>query len=184
MKFRHAPRSIIDDNVHAVASQEQARDTFGTLQFVAQATRFFGRDRQDSLTKFLFEPWRACRRRATCPGASERPGGSARLRRGRRWMMRMATPSEYQVVENAPEVAARDRIDAVGRLVEQEHLGRMDQRAHEAELLLHAAGELARQAGRGTRSCRPLASKLRRAALALARGRRTGRRRSECSRRR
>ena len=49
-----------------------------------------------------------------------------------------------QPVENAPEVAARHRIDAGGRLVEQQHLRRVDQRADEAELLLHAAGELCR----------------------------------------
>ncbi len=48
-----------------------------------------------------------------------------------------------QPVENAPEIAPRHRIDAGGRLVEQQHLRRVHQRAGEAELLLHAAGQRA-----------------------------------------
>ncbi len=51
-----------------------------------------------------------------------------------------------QLVEDPPEVAARDGIDAVGRLVQEQHPRRVDQRAGQAELLLHAAGEVARQA--------------------------------------
>ncbi len=48
-----------------------------------------------------------------------------------------------ELVEDAPEVAPRHRIDAVGRLVQKQHLGRVDERAGEAELLLHAARQLA-----------------------------------------
>ena len=51
-----------------------------------------------------------------------------------------------QLIEDPPEIAARDGIDAVGRLVEEEHLGRVDRGAGEAEFLFHAAGEIARQA--------------------------------------
>ena len=47
-----------------------------------------------------------------------------------------------QPVENAPEVAPRHRIDAGGRLVEQQDFGRVDERAGEPELLLHAARQL------------------------------------------
>ncbi len=50
-----------------------------------------------------------------------------------------------QFVENAPEIAPRNRIDAGRRLIEQNHFGPMNQRADQAQLLLHAAGELARQ---------------------------------------
>ena len=52
-----------------------------------------------------------------------------------------------EFVENAPEVAARNRIDARGGLVEQDHLGAMNERADQAEFLLHAAGEFAGHAG-------------------------------------
>ena len=51
-----------------------------------------------------------------------------------------------QLVKDPPEVAARDRIDAVGRLVQEQHSRRVDQRAGQAEFLLHAAGEVSRQA--------------------------------------
>ncbi len=53
-------------------------------------------------------------------------------------------PLAAQAVENAPEVAPRHRIDAGGRLVEQQHLRRVDERAGEPELLFHAARQLAR----------------------------------------
>ena len=51
-----------------------------------------------------------------------------------------------ELYEDSPEIAARNGIDAVGRLVEKEHFGRVDQRAGQTELLFHAAGELAGQA--------------------------------------
>src|SRR5207253_3169641 len=47
-------------------------------------------------------------------------------------------------VDQLPELAARERIDTGGRLVEDQEVGFMDQRAAKAELLLHAARELAR----------------------------------------
>ena len=50
-----------------------------------------------------------------------------------------------QLVKDPPEVAARDGIDAVGRLVEKQDPRRVDQRAGQPELLLHPAGEVARQ---------------------------------------
>ena len=50
-----------------------------------------------------------------------------------------------QLVKDAPEVAARNRIDAGGRLIQQDHLGPMNERADQAELLLHAAGKFAGQ---------------------------------------
>ena len=46
-------------------------------------------------------------------------------------------------VDEVPELAARQRIDAGRRLVEDEKVGIVDERAAEAELLLHAAGKLA-----------------------------------------
>src|ERR1700722_9189179 len=46
-------------------------------------------------------------------------------------------------IEHRPEFAARNRIDAVGRLVEQQHARGVYQRANQAELLLHSTGELA-----------------------------------------
>ena len=51
-----------------------------------------------------------------------------------------------EFVKDAPEVAPRNGIDARGRLVEQNHLGPVNQRADQAELLLHSAGEVSRQA--------------------------------------
>ena len=48
-----------------------------------------------------------------------------------------------ELVEDAPEVAARHRVDAVGWLVEEEDLRRVNEGTGEAELLLHPAGEIA-----------------------------------------
>ncbi len=50
----------------------------------------------------------------------------------------------HQFVQDGPEVAARDGIDAVRRFIQEEHAGMMQQRAHQRELLFHAARELAR----------------------------------------
>ena len=51
----------------------------------------------------------------------------------------------HQVADDLPQLAPRQRIDADRRLVEQQQLGRAHQRAGEAELLLHAAGQPAGQ---------------------------------------
>ena len=48
-----------------------------------------------------------------------------------------------EAAEQIPELAARDRINARGRLVEKEDVGAMHERAAERELLLHAARERA-----------------------------------------
>src|SRR5581483_1858420 len=47
-----------------------------------------------------------------------------------------------QLIENRPEIAPGNRIHAIGRLVQKQHAGLMQQRAHERELLFHAAGKL------------------------------------------
>ena len=49
----------------------------------------------------------------------------------------------HQLIENGPEIAARNRIDAVGGLVQKQHLRLVQQRAHQRQLLFHAAGEIA-----------------------------------------
>ena len=54
-------------------------------------------------------------------------------------------PLPQQLVKDPPEVAARDGVHAVGRLVEEQDLRRVDQGAGQAELLLHPPGEIARQ---------------------------------------
>ena len=66
-------------------------------------------------------------------------------------------------IENLPEIAARDRIDSVCRLIEQNHARRMNQRADKAEFLLHSARQVSRQtaaklgeAGGGQQFGRPL----------------------------
>src|SRR5690348_11282855 len=51
-----------------------------------------------------------------------------------------------QGMENAPEIAARNRIDTGSWLVEQNYLRCMNERAHQAKLLLHSAGEISGQA--------------------------------------
>src|SRR5216683_4761983 len=53
----------------------------------------------------------------------------------------------HQRIQHRPEFAPRNRIDAVGRLVEQQHLRRVNQRAYQSKLLLHPTRELARETG-------------------------------------
>ena len=48
-------------------------------------------------------------------------------------------------MHHAPQLAARDRIDADARFVQQQHLGFAHQRVGQSQFLLHAAGQLARQ---------------------------------------
>ncbi len=50
------------------------------------------------------------------------------------------------LVDDEPQVAPRDGVDAERRLVEEQDLRLVDEGAAEAELLLHAAGELAGEA--------------------------------------
>ena len=49
----------------------------------------------------------------------------------------------HQPYDDVPQFAARQRIDADRRLVEQEHVRRPDQRAGKPKLLLHAARQIA-----------------------------------------
>ena len=54
-----------------------------------------------------------------------------------------AGPIGADLIDQVPELPARQRIDAGRRLIEDQEVRVMDQRAAEAELLLHAAGQLA-----------------------------------------
>src|SRR6266498_753068 len=54
-------------------------------------------------------------------------------------------PSVHEPPDQRPEVAARDRVHARGRLVEEDEPGRVDERAGQREALAVAAGELARE---------------------------------------
>ena len=86
-------------------------------------------------------------------------------------------------VDQVPELPARERIDAGGRLVQNQQVGVVDQRAAEAELLLHAARELAAPAGR-RRGRGPVRGEQRgdaRAAARRGRGRRGGAKKSTFS---
>ena len=86
-----------------------------------------------------------------------------------------------QRIEDLPELAARQRVHARGRLVEQQHARRVDQRAGQAELLFHAAGELAGKALAELRHVRCDEHGLRRALATARAAPRTGPRRSGCS---
>ena len=94
-------------------------------------------------------------------------------------LTKIVVPAAIDAVENAPELAARDRIDAGRRLVEQDRRRAVNQRACQRELLLHAAGELFGQAARRTASGRKSSSSVRARAVELGRAaRRRCRRRS------
>ena len=86
-----------------------------------------------------------------CPGAAAARGRSARPRRDRRWprprpCRRRGLPPAWP--DDRPEFAARHRIDADRWLVQQQQARARQQRAGQAQLLLHAAGQLARPAAR------------------------------------
>ena len=53
-----------------------------------------------------------------------------------------AGPGGPHAVQQLPELPPRQRVDARGRLVQDEEVGIVDQRAAQAQLLLHAPGEL------------------------------------------
>ena len=57
-----------------------------------------------------------------------------------------AGPVGTDALDEFPELPSRQRVDAGGGLVEDQQVGIVDQRATEAELLLHAAGQLAGEA--------------------------------------
>ncbi len=56
-----------------------------------------------------------------------------------------AGPVLADVVDQRPELAARQRVDAGGGLIEDQQVRVVHQRAAQAHLLLHAAGQLARR---------------------------------------
>ena len=54
------------------------------------------------------------------------------------------TPDADELIDEAPELAARHRIDAAGRLVEKDDRRLVEDRAAERQPLPPAAGEVAR----------------------------------------
>ena len=132
---RHRPQTHERDRPpagRACARRQRVASTCARLAAdVTASTAFAGEYASSGLA--------ADRKRATCLGASAPRDGSARLRRDRRWRSESPRPRSPERIENPPEIAPRNRIDAVGRLVEQKHFGRVDQRADQAELLLHSA---------------------------------------------
>ena len=62
---------------------------------------------------------------------------------GGRYQHGHGRPIGADLRDQLPELAARERIDACRRLVEDQQIGIVHQRAAETELLLHAAGKLA-----------------------------------------
>ena len=83
--------------------------------------------------------------------------------------------------EQPPEFPARHRVDAGGRLVEQDHGGLVHERAGQRELLLHAARQPVGQAAAERRQLHHLEQTV--AALPVVGARRESRRRRRCSRR-
>src|SRR3546814_1150950 len=64
-------------------------------------------------------------------------------------------PFVGQRLHHAPQILTADRIDTDTRFIEQQDSRPGHQCAGETQLLLHAAGELARQAsGKGGKTCR------------------------------
>ena len=59
--------------------------------------------------------------------------------------MTIVMPLRQKFGEQLPELAARDRIDAGRRLVEEDERRLVDERARQRQLLLHAARQLLRQ---------------------------------------
>ena len=59
----------------------------------------------------------------------------------RQWK-RESSPIAEQLVEDPPEIAARNGIDPIGRRVEEQHLGRVYQAVGQAELCPHSADRL------------------------------------------
>ena len=57
----------------------------------------------------------------------------------------MPGAARADAVDQFPELAARQRIDAGGRLVQDQQIGIVNQRAAQAELLPHAARQLLRR---------------------------------------
>ena len=61
---------------------------------------------------------------------------------GRMWLLiRIVLPSDAELAEELAQLDAGPRIEAGGRLVEEQHLRVVDERVGEAQALLHAAGQ-------------------------------------------
>ena len=82
--------------------------------------------------------------------------------------MKTVLPCGAQAEEHVADVAAADRVDAVGGLVEQDQVGVVDQRLGEADALGHAFGIRADSCGRRRRPCRRCRAVRRRALSAGA----------------
>ena len=104
------------------------------------------------------------RRSATCSTAASRPSRTiadpvaarARPRRGRARRGRPSQPRSRCLAHHGEELLLHERVQAAGRLVEDEQLGVVEERLDQADLLPVAARELARAGGRGPRrSARP-----------------------------
>ena len=87
-----------------------------------------------------------------------------------------------KLIQNGPEIAARNRVHAVGRLVQKQNPRAVQQGAHQRQLLFHAAGEACRPGASRNGSMRVIRSRSHGQIAGAPRPQcRTGRRRSPCS---
>ena len=99
---------------------------------------------------------RPSRRRVGSSSASSRPSCSSATREQRSASSRygvaitIVSPCVQELREQLPELAPRHGVDAGRRLVEQNEVGLVHERARERELLLHAARQLVGEPRRGT----------------------------------
>ena len=144
---------VVDDGVNAVADQHHAADAVERPRSPSRTARPVGRRDRDERARHarLQRRRRVAVQHAAAVQQSQAVAALGLVEIGGRDQDGHALVA--QAIEDAPEIAARHRIDAGRRLVEQQDLRRVNQRAGEAELLLHAARELAGEPLAERRSC-------------------------------
>jgi hypothetical protein len=127
-QLQHAlggPRGVVGDHVDAVAEQAHRLPVQALAEQVASRAGLGGADFEDRAPHQPLDL--VGRTEGQQPAAVDQGHAVAALRlveirRGDE----DRHPLAQQLVEDPPEVAPRDRVHAVGRLVEEEHPGRMD----------------------------------------------------------
>ena len=118
------------------------------MQLAVPAARLLGQQRDEGRVEVarrgaLLQLRRSARRQHAAGVHRGEPAEDLGLLHvGGRHHHRHAGPPLADAIDELPELAPRERIHAGGGLVEHEQLRVVDQRAAEAELLLHAAREL------------------------------------------
>src|ERR1035437_8078042 len=144
MKLGNPPICIVHEYVYTVANQKSVARDIGGRKRIANERSFRRPNRNHAAWKVLLELIGAiAKQHAAVVHESDAVAALSLIKIGSGIQDRDTATN--QGIEDAPEVAARNGINSISRLVKQNDARRVNQRAHQTKFLLHPPRKISRQ---------------------------------------